>query len=243
MTKRLMAVCGLLLPFALAALAGEYARKTVVTLNEPVIVAGVETVTLQPGTYVLRLMNSTPNRNIVEIFNEREDHLFALVLAIPNYRLDPKDKTELRFWETPEGNPVALKAWFYPGDRFGQEFVYPKGLAAKIALQTGGPVAAMAPAETEAELTESPITEINRAGEEQPVEFDQNTLEELAAGNPAVDYEPAVIAKAEEPAGPAPAPAEAPLPATASPYFLLAAAGMLSTATGLGLKLARARVR
>ena len=57
----------------------------------------------------------------MEIFNEREDRLLALVVAIPNYKLVPSDKTDLRFWETPEGNPVALKAWFFPGDTWGQE--------------------------------------------------------------------------------------------------------------------------
>jgi hypothetical protein len=237
MTKRLFAMCSLLLSFALVAFASDYEKKTVITLNEPVIVAGVQTVTLQPGTYVLRLMNHASNRNIVEIFNEREDHLYALVLAIPNYRLDPKDKTELRFWETPEGNPVALRAWFFPGDRWGQEFVYPKGLAARIARQTGGPVLAEPQAETEAELTQAPVTEINKAGEEQPIEFDQYTLDEIAGANPPAEEATPLIALALVPQEPAaPAPAEAPLPATASPYFLLATAGFLSAATGFGLK-------
>jgi hypothetical protein len=211
MTKRLMATCGLLLAFAVAALAS---KKTVITLNEPVI-AGVKTVTLQPGTYVLRLMNHASNRNILEIFNEREDHLFALVLAVPNYRLEPKDKTDLRFWETPEGNPIALRAWFFPGDNWGQEIVYPKRLAAEIARQTGAPVLAPPPVETEAELTEAPVTEINKTGEGQPVEYDRITLDEMA---------------------------EAP-PATASPSFLLALDGMLSTMAGLGLKSRGARLR
>jgi len=237
MTKRLMATCGLLLAFPLAALANDYDKRTVITLNEPIIVAGVETVTLQPGTYVMRLLNHESNRNIVEIFNEREDHLFALVLAIPNYKLFPKDKTDVRFWETPEGNPMALRAWFFPGDNWGQEIVYPKGLAAKIARQTGVPVLAAPPVETEAELTQAPVTEINKAGEEQPFEYDQNTLEEIAGAPPGV---PGPIA-----AAPAPEEQEAPvpLPSTASPYFLLAAAGILSTITGLGLRWGGARAR
>jgi len=128
-----MPISGFFLLFGLVALASEHEKKTVVTLNEPVIVAGVETVTLQPGTYVLRLMNHASNRNIVEIFNERQDHLFALVLAIPNYRLEPKDKTVLKFWETPEGNPMALCAWFYPEDNWGQEFGLAPGSPGKRA--------------------------------------------------------------------------------------------------------------
>src|SRR5512146_3345156 len=123
---------GLLLAGAML-LASDYDNRTVVTINEPVMVAGVPVVTLEPGKYVIRLMNHDHNRNIVQVFNEREDHLFTTVLAIPNYRLVPKDKTTFSFWETPQRNPTALKAWFSAGDRWGQEFVYPKGLAAIVA--------------------------------------------------------------------------------------------------------------
>ena len=42
------------------------------------------------------------------------------------------DKTVLEFWETPEGNPVALRSWFYPGDNRGFEFPYPKNQARLI---------------------------------------------------------------------------------------------------------------
>jgi hypothetical protein len=244
MTKRLIAACGLLLPFALVALASDHDKRTVVTLNEPVLVAGVQTVTLQPGKYVLRLLNHESNRNVVEIFNEREDHLFTFVLAIPNFRLVPTGDTELRFWETPTGNPIALRAWFYPGDQWGQEFVYPKGLAANIAHQTGEPVLAAPQVETEAELEEAPVTRIDQAGEETAIagdEFvlDENSREELE-GQPEATVGSAAAAK--EPASEEQSAPE-PLPATASPYFLLAAAGMVSAVTGLGLKRARGRAR
>jgi len=237
MTKRLMATCGAFLLFGLAALASDYDKRTVLTLNEPVIVAGVKTVTLEPGTYVMKLMNSQSNRNIVEIFNEREDHLFALVLAIPNYRLQPKEKTALRFWETPEGNPVALRAWFYPGDNWGQEFVYPKGLAAKIARQTGGTVLAAPQVETEAELENVPVTQITKAGEETPFIPDESTLEEIAAAYPA---EPLTVAEAAAPPVP-----ETPvrLPATGSPYTLMVAIGIVLTVAGIGLKWGTPRLR
>jgi hypothetical protein len=242
MTKRLTPLCGFFLLFGLVALASDYEKKTVVTLNEPVIVAGVKTVTLQPGTYVLKLMNHASNRNIVEIFNERQDHLFALVLAIPNYRLEPKDKTVLNFWETPEGNPVALRAWFYPGDRWGQEFVYPKGLAARIARQAGETVLAAPPVETETQLEEAPVTQITKAGEEQPFVPDASTLEEIAGAYPA---EPVVVAAAAaaEAAAPEVNETPVPLPATGSPYSLMVAVGVLLTVAGIGLKWGTPRLR
>lgn len=256
MTKKLITVCGLLLPFALAALASDYDKRTVITLNDPVMVAGVQTVTLPPGKYVIKLMNHASNRHIVEIYNEREDELLALALALPHYRLQTTDETVLRYWETPAGNPAALRTWFYPGDQWGQEFVYPKGLAAKIAERAGEPVLAIPEVETEAELEQAPVTQITPAGEEKAVEqpaqaatqdyvYDENTLEEISgAYPPEPEGGSAAIAKQfarQEANAPAQAPAE--LPATASPYFLLAAAGTLSALSGLGLKRARGGTR
>jgi len=61
----------------------------------------------------------------VQVFNEREDHIFASVIAIPNFRLTPTGKTVLTFYEVPAGQPRPVHARFYPGDEFGQEFTYP----------------------------------------------------------------------------------------------------------------------
>ena len=82
-------------------LASDYDKRTIITFNEPVMIAGVPVVTLEPGQYVIKLVNHDHSRNIVQVFNEREDKLFTTVLAIPNYRLFPKDKTTFGFWETP----------------------------------------------------------------------------------------------------------------------------------------------
>ncbi len=77
-------------------------------------------------------MNSTSNRHIVQIFNERQDQLQATIFAFSNERPRPADDTVLTYWETPVG--PALRAWFFPGDTIGQEFAYPKATAERIAL-------------------------------------------------------------------------------------------------------------
>jgi hypothetical protein len=205
-------------------LASDYDKRTEVTFNESVMIAGVPVVTLEPGNYVIRLLNHDHNRNIVQVFNEREDHLFTTVLAIPNYRLFPKDKTTFSFWETPRGNPTALKAWFSAGDRWGQEFVYPKGLAAIVARDAGETVLST-PAETVAELITAPVTEVTKSGEEQPLE-EAYTAPEPAAAPETV----AEVAVAE------PAPQPAAIPATGSPLFAIGLAGLLAAAAGLTLK-------
>ena len=116
-----------------SAMADQWNKRTILTVNEPIQVPGK---VLQPGKYVMKLMDSPSNRHIVQIFNEREDQLQTTILAIPNYRLQPTGNTEFQWWETPAGQPRAMRAWFYPGDNFGQEFAYPKTEAVAIAAAT-----------------------------------------------------------------------------------------------------------
>ncbi len=112
-------------------------KMTVVTVNEPII-AGSKV--LDPGTYVWKLLDSPSNRHVVQIFDKDQRHLEETILAVPNYRLQPSGKTQFSFWETPPGVPKAVRAWFYPGDNFGQEFTYPKKLVAQLASAAPVPV-------------------------------------------------------------------------------------------------------
>src|SRR5689334_22600695 len=130
--------------------ASNWNKRTLLTVNETIQVPGA---VLEPGKYVMKLHDSLANRNIVQIFNERENKLLTTILAIPHYRMQPTGETELRFWETAEGQPPALRTWFYPGDLHGQEFIYPKGMAVQIAKQTHTSVPAIfAERPSEAEL-------------------------------------------------------------------------------------------
>jgi hypothetical protein len=111
--------------------ADDWDKKTEVTFAEPVEVPGA---VLEPGHYVLKLLGSPSNRNIVEIQNE--DHVAMVMFTIPVDRPDPPDRTVLTFYEMPAGQPRALHQWFYPGDRMGREFVYSTKRAKEIALAT-----------------------------------------------------------------------------------------------------------
>lgn len=114
-------------------------KMTIVTVNEPII-AGNKV--LDPGTYVWKLLDSPADRHVVQIFDKDQRHLEETILAIPNYRLTPTGHTQFAFWETPAGVPKAVRAWFYPGDNFGQEFPYPKKLVAQLASAAPVPVPA-----------------------------------------------------------------------------------------------------
>src|SRR5580658_7218978 len=83
--------------------ADEWNQKTVITFSEPVETPGVHIkgwAVLPPGTYVFKILDSKSDRHIVQIFNRDETVVYATVLAIPNYRLQPTDKTVLTFRET-----------------------------------------------------------------------------------------------------------------------------------------------
>ena len=115
--------------FSPAASASEWNRKTTMTFSGPVEIPGVHLkgwAVLPAGTYVFKIMDSNSDRHIVQIFNADETQIYATILAIPNYRLKATDKTVVTFRERPAGEPEALRAWFYPGRNWGEEFVYPK---------------------------------------------------------------------------------------------------------------------
>ena len=108
-------------------------KRTVVTFTQPVEIPGQ---ILPSGTYTIELYESFGNRHVVRIYNADRSKLIATVLAIPNQRLTPTGDNVMKFTERPGNAPDALKAWFYPGNNSGQEFVYPKARAVELAQVT-----------------------------------------------------------------------------------------------------------
>jgi hypothetical protein len=108
-------------------------KKTFLTFSGPVQVPGV---TLPAGTYTFKLADLTGSRHVVQIFDKDEKKIYTTILAIPDQRLEPSDKPVVLFSERPAGTPQAIKAWFYPGETIGNEFVYPKSQAIRIARAT-----------------------------------------------------------------------------------------------------------
>ena len=234
--KLLVAFCGIGLAagiFSFRAQADPWDKKTILTVDKTIQVT--DTV-LPAGTYVLKLADSNANRHIVQIFNEDQSRIIDTVLAIPNYRLRPTGKSRFMFWETPPGAAPALRAWFYPGDNFGQEFRYPKQVAM---LQT------VEHTESSRMMNQSTTTEESTRTEARPTE-EQST--EQSADRQITDQEEAMVTEQEaqreepvqmaqstpppapEPAQTTPQPMERPttLPHTASPYPLFGLGGMFS---------------
>jgi len=130
----------LTLLFVPGARADEWNKKTILTFSGPVQVPGV---TLPTGTYVFKLADLSGNRHVVQVFDKDERKIFTTILAVPNERVEPTDKPVVLFGERAAGTPQAVKVWYYPGEKTGNEFVYPKSEAMRIAKATHERVLAM----------------------------------------------------------------------------------------------------
>ncbi len=212
----LAVLCVIVVPTAKA---DDWNRKTVITFSGPVEVPGVGQHNLPAGTYVFKILDSQSDRHIVQIFNQDETQVLTTILAIPNYRLKPTDKTVITFRERPAGEPEALRAWFYPGREWGEEFVYEKPRAIELAKETNTPVLA-----TRIELAAAPIEALKTA----PVEAVAPTGEPIEL---AQVVEPPPVVATE----PATAPVAAALPKGASSLPLIALLGLLAIGAGFGL--------
>src|SRR4051812_40833900 len=115
------------------ALGDEEDKKTIVTFSQPVEIPGKG---LPAGTYAFKLLDSMSNRTVVQIFDKDEKQLYATILGIPDYLATPPDKPVIQFEERSSTSPEAIKAWYYPGDNSGVQFVYPHNQAVQIAKRT-----------------------------------------------------------------------------------------------------------
>lgn len=226
-------VMGFVLPKAKA---DEWDKKTDVTFNNPVEIPGR---VLPAGKYVFKLLDSESDRNIVQIFNASQTKLYATILAIPDYRLEPTGKTMITFEERAKNAPEAIRAWFYPGDLFGQEFVYPKVRAVELAQQNKQIVPAM-PNEMAEHITKAtnsktePHVQAMRKAPLVAVTPENKEMEVSKAiqTTPPAKTQPTEMAKSETPKE---------LPKTGSPLPLIGLMGLCSLGSAGALRLFRGR--
>ncbi len=230
-TKTVLGVLALALfsaMFASGAPGDDWNKKTVMTFSQPVEIPGR---ILPAGTYTIKLVNLASERHIVQFLDADGTHVIATVLAINNWRLHPTGETVVKFTETPGDNPEALKAWFYPGDNFGQEFVYPKQRAIQLAIAAKEPVPALE--EETADLKTVPVVAVTPEQKEVPVAEAIETTPPANQTTPLVAENTAPAATATTPATAA---TTATLPKTASSLPLIALLGLGSLSAAFVLK-------
>jgi hypothetical protein len=189
-------------------------KRTVVTFHQPV---EIPQHVLLPGTYVMKLVDLDSHRDIVQFLNKKENQVIATVFAVPAYEPNVvQDRTFFTYEERGANSPQAIKTWFYPGDPWGEEFIYPP---AKPAATLAPPIHFI-PRPTPSEAPRSAV---------QPA-----PTPVIAQNTTPARPEPATVEVAQ--ATPAPAAKEKELPKTASALPLIALLGGLSAASGLALK-------
>jgi hypothetical protein len=132
----------------------------------------------------------------------------------------------MKFNERPGDSPEALRAWFYPGDNFGQEFVYPKARAIQLAQveKIAVPAVALETLDDDAIKTAPIVAVTPEQKEVEVVTVIQTTPPVAAVETPAPAPVASVAAETEE------------LPHTASNLPLIALLGGLFISLALGLK-------
>ncbi|MGH9684668.1 MAG: hypothetical protein ACRD4S_13780 [Candidatus Acidiferrales bacterium] len=234
-----IALLGLLAFVLGVAGANQEDKKTVFAFHDSVQVPGL---VLPPGIYVFKLAGTDSHRNIVQIYNEDQSKLMTTVLAVPNSHLRPSGRIIATYAHAPTNEPPALEAWFYPGDSFGQQFVYPNSVASKLARLNTAKVPASGSEDAYPE-SESPSTSdsssVNTPGlattsyDSKASDPDATRSSIYAAPNRAADADASNPYEGSDPARNA---ASSNLPQTASDLPLLGLVGLLSIGAVLILR-------
>jgi len=199
-----------------------------VNFSQPVEVPGA---ILQPGKYVMKLVDSQSDRHVVQFTNERQNHVYATTIAIPAYRTQVTGHTVITFYEAAAGQAEPIRNWYYPGDNFGQEFVYSKDHLREIAAVRTAPPALDTRSEVQSPVAAAEPVQEGEAGPVAPIETqaqanavtndESNAPVEIAQATP-----PQPEAPAAAPAQPAPEPTE--LPKTNGNFVGIALMGLAS---------------
>lgn len=115
--------------FELAAHADVENQATEITFNQPIQIPGQ---VLPAGTYLFKLV-SDDSLDVVQIFNSDRTHVYATLETIPIESQPNPNDTTVALVEQGAGQPDVLRAWFYPGNETGHEFLYSNRLEKQMA--------------------------------------------------------------------------------------------------------------
>jgi hypothetical protein len=142
-------------------------KRTFFTFNVPVEVPGVA---LAPGKYLFRISDPESGGKVVQVLSADGTKPYAVFFAVPAERPTPAPQPEVRFMETPEGVPPAIKTWWFAGETIGREFIYPKEQAQRLAGKATEPVLTTQGQTTTADQTnKADLSRISSSGGESVV--------------------------------------------------------------------------
>jgi hypothetical protein len=247
---------------AAAASAQPLDKRTLFTFSGPVTLPGV---TLPAGQYLFRLADPNSSSKVVQVLNANGTEPYGMFFTLSAERFEPASTPEVRFMETASGTPAAIKTWWYPGERTGYEFVYPKEQARRLALGASQPVLTTHAQTTTTEQTNT--TELSRVtsggqetqvnataaptaatptGSTQQGQIASSSLSIPIPAIPPVGSAPAVTQTASTQTASAPAssaPKRTQLPRTATRLPLVGMIGTLALLTAASARYWRTRAR
>ncbi len=167
-----MACAVLLLSFVMvSAVAAQPAdKRTLFTFSGPVAIPGK---TLPAGQYIFRLADPLSSAKVVQVLSADGKTPYGQFFSYSAERPEPAATPEVRFMETAKGMPAAIRTWWYPGERIGYEFVYPKDQARRLAQGATEPVLTTKAESTTTEQTNtSDLARVASSGAETAVNAD-----------------------------------------------------------------------
>jgi len=142
-------------------------KRTLFTFSGPITLPGV---TLPAGQYLFRLADPDSSAKVVQVLNADGTKPYGLFFAISAERLEPASSPEVRFMETASGTPAAIRTWWYPGERMGYEFIFPKEQARRLAIGASQPVLTTDAETTTTEQTNTAkLSRVGSSGQETDV--------------------------------------------------------------------------
>jgi hypothetical protein len=181
-TDRVVCVVAVLAVLTMAHPSAQLAdRRTFFTFNTPADLPGVA---LAPGKYLFRILNPESSTRVVQVMNADGTKSYGIFPTRSIVRFDPPAEPELRFMETAAGTPPAVKVWWHPGETTGQEFIYPKDQAQRLAKNAKEPVlTTQAPTSTTAQTNTKDLARVSASGAETDVKRNGNDAATNATGD------------------------------------------------------------
>ena len=105
------------------------AKPVYFTFSKPV---ALPRLTLPAGKYLFRLADTLSTRTIVQVLSEDGKKVQGIFMTVPAERVAASDQAEIRFLETAASAPPAVGTYWYPGERTGWEFIYPRDEAMRL---------------------------------------------------------------------------------------------------------------
>jgi hypothetical protein len=201
-------------------------------------------VTLPAGSYMFRLVNPASQRSVVRVADMNGKN-YGMFMTMPIERNQPPNDPEVRFLEAGGGTPNAIATYWYPGQRSGWEFIYPRSQAVALAKSSGHSVLTTATEVSDDSLSGAPVVRVNPAGDQAAAasgEFDASAG--IARGEVEAPVTAPLSAQAQSSTGmstpePSTSVARSRLPDTASLMPLAMPVGGVFLAAGLLLGLWR----